>query len=115
MYLAVIITLHAIDIPAPVGVRAEATADNTSIRVSWKWSSQGVPMCTDLVTIHYQPEGGPVMMYTVNTTATSVTLPNLRCNTEYTIWVHARGGLNDTRSSFILASLPARGVNFVTS
>ena len=61
------------DIPDPVGVKAEVTADNTSIRVSWQWSSQGVPMCVDLVRVHYQPEGGSLMMYTVdNTTATSV-------------------------------------------
>ena len=29
-------------IPVPVGVRVEVTADNTSIRVSWQWSCQGV-------------------------------------------------------------------------
>ena len=39
------------------------------------------------------------MMYTVdNTTATGATLPNLLCNTEYTVWVHASGGLNNSRS-----------------
>ena len=64
--------------PAPFGVRAEVTADNTSIRVSWQWSCQGVLTCVDLVRVHYQPEGGSLMMYTVdNTTATSATLPNL--------------------------------------
>ena len=29
---------HYADIPVPVQVRAEATADNRSIRVSWEWS-----------------------------------------------------------------------------
>ena len=49
-------------------------------------------------------------MYTVdNATATSATLPNLQCSTEYTIWVHAGGGLNDTRSVPTMVSLPARG------
>ena len=44
------------------------------------------------------------MMYTVgNTTAaTSATLPNLQCNTAYTIWVYASGGSNDTRSAPII-------------
>ena len=66
-------------IPVPFGVRAEATAGNTSIRVSWQWSCQGV---LDYVRVDYQPEGGSLMSYTVdNTTATSVTLPNLQCNT----------------------------------
>ena len=91
-------------------MRAEVTADNTSIRVSWEWSHDGVPMCVDRVRVHYQPEGGSLMMYTVdNATATSATLPNLQCSTEYTIWVHAGGGLNDTRSVPRMVSLPARG------
>ena len=56
------------------------------------------------------------MMYTVDsTTATSATLYNLQCNTEYTVWAHARGGLNDTRSVSILASLPARGMMCIMS
>ena len=97
------------DIPAPVRVRAEATADNTSIRVSWEWSPQGVPMCVDLVRVPYQPEGGSLMMYTVdNTTATSATLSNLQCNTEYTVWVYAEGR-GTIRSASRMASLPARG------
>ena len=67
-------------------------------------------MCVDLVTVHYQPEGGSQMMYTVDsTTATSVTWPNLQCNTEYTISVHAKGGLNDARSVSVMVYLPARG------
>ena len=100
------------DIPDPVGVRAEVTAHNTSIRVTCQWSSQGVPMYVDLVRVHYQPEGGSLMMYTVdNTTATSATLPNLQCNTKYTIWVHARGGQIDKTSIAIVVSLPARGTS----
>ena len=99
-----------LDIPIPVGVTAKATKDNTTVRVSWQWSHQDVLTCVDLVRVHYQPEGGSLMMYTVdNTTATSATLPNLQCNTKYTIWVHARDGLNNARSSFTLATLPARG------
>ena len=92
-------------------MRAEATADNTSVTVSWEWPCQGLPLCVDLVRVDYQPEGGSLMMYTVsNTTATSATLPNLQCNTEYTIWVYARGGLNDTRSDPRMVFLPIRGL-----
>ena len=98
-------------IPAPVGVKAEATADNTSIKVSWQWSHQGVPMCVDLVRVHYQPEGGSLMMYTVeNITATSATLPNLQCNTKYTICVHVRDGQTNSTSAPTMVSLPARGM-----
>ena len=51
------------------------------------------------------------MMYTVDsTTATSATLPNLQCNTEYTIWVYARGGLHNKMSVPRMISLPARGM-----
>ena len=95
---------------APVEVRAEATADNTSIRVSWQWSCQGV---LDLVRVHYQPEGGSLMMYTVdNTTATSATLPNLQCNTNYTIRVYAESGSNKTGNMSVpgMVSIPARGM-----
>ena len=117
MYQYLIVTenhFSLLDIPTPDRVRAIVT-DNTSIRVSWEWSRQGVLMCVERVRVHYQPEGGSLMMYTVdNATSASATLPNLQCNTAYSISVHARGGLNNTRSSFILASLPARGVNFVT-
>ena len=102
-----------LDIPTPVGVRAEVTADNTSIRVSWQWSRKGVPMCVDLVRVHYGPEGGSLMMYTVGstTTATSVTLPNLQCNTEYMISIHASGGSKDTRSAPRMVYIPARGTH----
>ena len=103
--------LHCTDIPLPVGVSAEATTDNTSIRVSWGWSRQGVPKCVNLVRVHYQPEGGSVMMYTVGSTTvtTSGTLVNLQCNKVYSIWVYAGGGLNDARSAPTMFYLPARG------
>ena len=92
-------------------MRAEVTADNTSIRVSWQWSRQGVLACVDLVRVDYQPEGGSLMMYTVdNTTATSVTLPNLQCNTKYTVSVHARGGQINRTNTSRMVSLLARGI-----
>ena len=50
------------------------------------------------------------MMYTVDSTrATSATLPNLQCNTKYTISVHARGGQINRTSTPRMVSLPARG------
>jgi len=92
-------------------VRAEATADNTSIMVSWEWSRQDLPMCVGLVRVNYQPEGGSLMMYTVgSTTATSATVPNLPCNTEYTIWVYVAGGQARKTSIPRIVFLPARGV-----
>ena len=96
----------------PFIVRAEVTADNTSISVSWEWSPQGVPMCVELVRVDYQPKGGSLMMRAVGSTATtSATLPNLQCNTKYTIWVHARGGpYINTTSVPRMVSLPARGM-----
>ena len=94
--------------PIPVGVRAEVTADNTSIRVSWQWSCQRV---LDLVRVYYQPEGGSLIMHTVdNTTATSATLLNLQCNTEYTISVHASVGVSNSRSLPMMVDLPPRGM-----
>ena len=104
------------DIPIPFGVRAEVTADNTSIRVSWQWYRQGLLMCVDLVRVHYQPEGGSLMRYTVdNTTATSATLSNLQCNTEYTIWVYARSGQSTSTTSVSrMIYLPARGIILFT-
>ena len=90
-------------------MRAEVTADNASIRVSWEWSCQGVP---DNVTVDYRPEGGSLMMYTVgNTTATSATLANLQCNTKYTVWVYVASGSHMTgnMSAPRMVSLPARG------
>ena len=99
------------DIPDPVGVRAEATADNTSITVLWEWSLQGVVVCVNNVTVDYQPEGGSLMIHTVdNTTATNATLPNLQCNTEYTVWVQAKRGRTCRTSPASTISLPARGM-----
>ena len=105
---------HCTDIPYPVGVSAKATADNTSIRVSWEWSHQDVPMCVNFVKLRYQPEGGSLMMYTVgNTTATtSAILPNLQCNTNYTIRVYAESGSNKAGNMSVprMVSIPARGM-----
>ena len=105
-------TVYAIaDMAVPFGVRGEVTADNTSIRVSWELSRQGVPICVDLVRVDYQPEGGSLMMYTVdNTTATSATLLNLQCNTKYTLWVYAHVGDTGGKSASRMTSLPPRGM-----
>ena len=95
----------------PFIVRAEVTSDNTSIRVSWKWLCQGMPMHINLVRVHYQPEGGSLMMYTVGSTAATIaTLPNLQCNTEYTVWLHARGRQINRTSVSRMVSLPAKGM-----
>ena len=92
-------------------MRAEATADNTSIRVSWQWSRQGLLTCVDLVRVDYQPQGGSQMMYIVSsTTVTSATLPNLQCDTNYTISVYASGGQSAKRNVSRMAYLPARGM-----
>ena len=94
-------------------MRAEATTNNTSIRVSWQWSCQGV---VDLLQVHYQPEGGFLMRYTVdNTTATSATLPNLQCNTKYTIWLYvaSRSHMASNMSAPTMVSLVARGTYVV--
>ena len=96
--------------PGPFIVRAEATTDNMSIRVSWKWLCQGMPLHINLVTVHYQPEGGSLMMHTVdNRTATSATLSNLQCSTKYTIWVRAKGSQINRTSTTRMVSLPASG------
>ena len=80
-------------------MRPEVITDNTSIRVSWEWSRQGVPTCVNLVKVDCHPEGGSLMMYTMdNTTATSATLSNLQCDKENTIWVYAEGGTTGKRS-----------------
>jgi len=103
--------MYITDIPHPVRVRAEATTDNTSIRVLWEWSHQGVLVCLDSVRVVYRPEGVflPVM-YTVDSrTATSATLFNLQCNTQYAISVYAEAGRTGYRSVIRVVSLPARG------
>ena len=98
------------DIPQPLGMRAEVTADNTSIRVLWEWSNEGVFACLDSVRVDYQPEGGSLMMYTVDSaTATSATLSNLQCNTQYFITVRARGSVLIKSSTASVVSVPARG------
>ena len=90
---------------------AEATADNTSIQVFWEWPRQSVLLCFDSVRVDYQPEGGSLMMYTVDSAiATSATLSNLPCNTQYTITVVAVGGRTGTRRLTTVVSLPARGI-----
>ena len=106
-------TFNGLDIPTPIGLRAEVTSDNTSIRVQWGWSSEGVDNCIDWIRVYYLPEGGSLMMYTVGSTtaATSATLPNLQCNTEYMISIHASGGSNDTRSAPRMIYIPARGMH----
>ena len=99
------------NVPGPFIVRAEVTTDNTSIRVSWKWLCQGMPMYINHIGVDYQPEGGSLMMYTVgSTTATRATLHNLQCNTKYTVWVQARGGQINRTSTPRMVSLPARGM-----
>ena len=108
--MMVTMVCHCTDIPRPVGMRTKVTADNTSIRLSWQWSPQGVPMCVYLVRVHYRPERGSLIMYTLdNTTVTSASLLNLQCITEYTVWVYASGGLNDHTSDPMITSLLARG------
>ena len=92
-------------------MRAEATSDNTSIRVSWQWSDEGLLTCVDLVRVRYQPGGGSLMIYTMdNTTATtSATVPNLQCDIEYTIIVVASSGPTDKESIHRMLSIPSRG------
>jgi len=63
-------------------------------------------VCLDSVRVDYQPEGGSRMVYTVDSAiATSATLSNLQCNTQYSIGVFADGVRSVTR----VVSLPARG------
>ena len=93
-------------------MRAEATVDNTSISVSWEWSSDSLPTCVELVGVRYQPQGGSLMNHTVGSTTatTSATLPNLQCNTKYTIWVYASGGRTSRPGVSKMVFLPARGM-----
>ena len=111
----IISRVHSTFIPAPVILRAEATEDNTSIKVLWEWSREGELLCLDRVSVDYQPEGGSLMMYTVDSaTATSATLSNLQCNTQYTITVFAEGGRTSKRNLYRVVSLPARGIVVAT-
>ena len=69
-----------------------------------------MPMCIDLVRVHYQSEGGSLMMHTVdNTTATSATLTNLQCNTCYTIIVVLSAGGHRRESVERTVFVPQRG------
>ena len=111
--ISLIAVYYCTGIPTPVGVRAEATADNTSIRVSWEWQSQNVSICVDLITVHYQPQEGSLMNHAVgnSTATTSAILPNLQCDTNYTIWVEARGGQISRWSQHSATFyLPAKGM-----
>ena len=101
------------DISTPVNMTAEATTDNTSIRVLWEWSRQGVIMCLESVRVDYQPEGGSLVMYRVdNATATTATLSNLTCNAQYSISVYAEGvhaGNGRRSATRVTVCLPSRG------
>ena len=78
-------------------------------QVSECCGSGHVRVCS-CVRVDYQPEGGSLVMYTVdNATATSATLSNLQCNTQYTISVYAEGGRTGRRSVTRVVFLPARG------
>ena len=91
----------------------EVTTDNTSIRVSWQWSCQGV---LDRVTVRYRPVGHSERMHTVdNTTATSAILSNLQCNTEYTIWIYYVQSETVHTNVSRVVSLPARGMCMIFS
>ena len=104
------------DVPGPFIVRAEVTADNTSIRVSWEWSCQGIPMYINLVRVDYQSKGGSLMMHAVGSTrATNATLPNLQCDKEYIVKVYAEGGQMNRTSTPRMVSLPARGMYMLHS
>ena len=68
-------------------------------------------MYINRVRVYYQPEGSSLMMHRVNnTTATNATLLNLQCNTEYLVWVYARGGEINRTSVSEMVSLPTRGL-----
>ena len=110
-FICCLMVLSYADVPGPFIVRAEVTSDNTSIRVSWEWSCRGVPVSINSVKVNYRHEGGSLMVQMVNnTTATSAILPNLKCNTKYTTWVHAEGGQLNRTSVLRMISLPARGM-----
>jgi len=70
-----------------------------------------VPLCIESVRVDYQPVGvfNPIVSTVDSATATSATLSNLQCNTQYTISVYAEGGGTGHRSVARVVSLPARG------
>jgi len=90
-------------------VSGEVTADNTSIGVLWEWLRQDLLLCLDSARVDYQPEGGSLMYAVDNATATSATLSNLQCNTQYFITVRATGGVLTKSSTTSVVSVPARG------
>ena len=100
---------YCTDTPTPAGVRAELTADNTSVSVSWQWQSQNASICVDLVQIYYLPVKDPRTVGN-STATTSATLPNLQCDTHYTIWVKAWGDRISKESQHVMVYLPARGM-----
>ena len=97
------------DTPIPVVVRAEVTADNTSIRVSWQWQSLNASICVDLVQVYYLPVEGPRTVGN-STATTSATLPNLQCDTHYTIWVKAWGDRISKESQHVMVYMPTTGM-----
>lgn len=104
-------THYCTDVPTPVRVRAEVTADNTSIRVSWQWRILNMSICVDLIRVYYLLPSWRGSHTVGNSTATtSAILTNLQCDTEYTIWVDASGGPTSKESSSVMVYLPARGM-----
>ena len=101
---------YCTDVPTPVRVRAEVTADNTSIRVSWEWQILSVPICVDLIHVHYLQPWRSSRKVGNSTATTSAILPNLQCDTEYTIRVYAKGGNTSKESHPVMVYLPARGM-----
>ena len=93
----------------PIEVRAEVTADSTSIRVSWKWSCQGV---LDLVRVDWERLSDDVHSGQYN--SNQCHLANLQCNTKYIIWVYARDGQINRTSAPRMVSLLARGMHMDT-
>ena len=68
-------------------------------------------MCVHLLRVDYQPGEDSLMSYILgNKTAISATLPNLQCNTVYTINVYVEGAQTSHQSPPRAVSLPARGI-----
>ena len=68
-------------------------------------------MCVDFVRVHYQPEGGSLIMYTVDTTTvTGATLSNLQNNTCYTIIVVSTAGGHRRESIARTVFVPQQGI-----
>ena len=89
-------------------MRAEVTADNTSIRVSWQWSCRGE---LDIVMVDYQPEGGDeASLQLSDPAATEATLTGLKNNRCYTITVVATAGEHRRESVARTVYLPLQGI-----